>query len=288
MDGSQASMDSAKYLSQINDPDQMDVTVLTVIGLPKMTLANAESNSVAQYTAQCRSANEKTFEWTRMVFKDCNAVLRHVSMQGHIGNCIVSAADTLRAELIVVGATGRSRHEHLSLGSVSEYVAMHAMGSVLVVRPNNHPNQNSDVTKIIVAYDDSSGAKAAIQRVGMIKWSPNTEIEVLAVAQLHVMHEMDSESIEYPVTEEETEAIESYADRVVEELRGRGIRAHAKIEQARHVGIQIAAEARASHADLVVVGAQGQSGIARTPLGSVAQYVVRHTIQPVWIVRDQN
>jgi nucleotide-binding universal stress UspA family protein len=287
VDGSKASFEAAKYLSQIQGPETMEITVLTVIGLPKISLANSASNELDQFVARSKQNDELVFTRVRECFAGGNASLRHVSIQGHIGHSIVSVAEDLNVELIVMGATGRSRHEHLVLGSVSEYVTANAPCSVLVVRPVPESNSHSQNVRITLAYDDSAASRAAAQRVGDIKWSADTEVEVLSVVPIHVVHPLDTEAIEVPRSEDELRNVEEYAAEAMRQLTNRGIRAHTKIVMARHVGIQIAAESRTNPTDLIVLGATGQTGMARPILGSVSQYVVRHAIQPVWIVRER-
>jgi nucleotide-binding universal stress UspA family protein len=48
--------------------------------------------------------------------------------------------------------------------------------------------------------------------------------------------------------------------------------------------LEILAEARVGHADLIVMGTHGRTGIARALLGSVAERVVRHADVPVLTV----
>jgi universal stress protein A len=47
---------------------------------------------------------------------------------------------------------------------------------------------------------------------------------------------------------------------------------------------EIVARAKATHADLIVMGTHGRSGLAHALLGSVAERVVRHTPCPILIV----
>ena len=47
---------------------------------------------------------------------------------------------------------------------------------------------------------------------------------------------------------------------------------------------EIVARANATHADLIVMGTHGRSGLAHALLGSVAERVVRHTSCPVLII----
>jgi nucleotide-binding universal stress UspA family protein len=59
---------------------------------------------------------------------------RTMSVDGHSGTAIVRVAEREGADLIVLGALGRSMVEEALVGSVSHYVVRHAPCPVLVVK----------------------------------------------------------------------------------------------------------------------------------------------------------
>lgn len=59
---------------------------------------------------------------------------RTMSVDGHSGTAIVRIAEREKADLIVLGALGRSMVEEALVGSVSHYVVRHASCPVLVVK----------------------------------------------------------------------------------------------------------------------------------------------------------
>lgn len=54
--------------------------------------------------------------------------------QGHAGDTILSKADEINADLIVMGSHGKSNIDRILIGSVSSFVVEHSRVSVLVVR----------------------------------------------------------------------------------------------------------------------------------------------------------
>jgi nucleotide-binding universal stress UspA family protein len=285
IDGSLASLAAAKYLRDLPHVEPLEITVLTVVGLPKSSLADSEQSAYAQFLADSKQSNEQSFADVSRLFEGSNATLHHLTKHGHIGNCIVTAAEEWDAQLIVMGARGISNADHLTLGSVSEYVTTHAIGSVLVVRPDGESKKTESGIRLTIAYDDSSPAKAAIQQFATFKWMKNSEVEVLTVVPIHSVQRDDSPTVEHANSPELLQECQDLAESAAAKLRSEGVRATAKVIEARHIGSQIVSLAKHRHSDLIVLGASGQSGVARALLGSVAQYVVRHSPQSVWIVR---
>jgi len=54
--------------------------------------------------------------------------------QGHAGDTIISKAEDVGADLIVMGSHGKSNIDRILIGSVSSFVVEHSKVSVLVVR----------------------------------------------------------------------------------------------------------------------------------------------------------
>ena len=53
---------------------------------------------------------------------------------GHAGSEVITLAETIKADLIVVGSHGRSQTDRLLIGSVSTFVVTHSKVSTMVVR----------------------------------------------------------------------------------------------------------------------------------------------------------
>ena len=53
---------------------------------------------------------------------------------GHAGSEVISLADKLKADLIIVGSHGKSQTDRLLIGSVSTFIVTHSRVSTMVVR----------------------------------------------------------------------------------------------------------------------------------------------------------
>jgi nucleotide-binding universal stress UspA family protein len=64
--------------------------------------------------------------------KDVTAIT-HMK-QGHAGSEVITLADNIKADLIVVGSHGKSQADRLLIGSVSTFVVTHSKVTTMVVR----------------------------------------------------------------------------------------------------------------------------------------------------------
>lgn len=68
-----------------------------------------------------------------------SAAAKGVSLTGHIksghaGSEVITLADNIKADVIIVGSHGKSQTDRLLIGSVSTFVVTHSTVSTLVVR----------------------------------------------------------------------------------------------------------------------------------------------------------
>jgi nucleotide-binding universal stress UspA family protein len=82
------------------------------------------------------------------------------ALLGAPGRSLVNRAD--RAELVVVGSRGRGGVASMLLGSVSLYVAAHAPCPVVVVPAGDQSRPDAAGGRVVVGYDGSAPADAAL------------------------------------------------------------------------------------------------------------------------------
>jgi len=141
---------------------------------------------------------------------------------------------------------------------------------------------------IVLALDDSRHSEAALDRVRVGTWPPGTRVIVLSVARpaTGTYAEFYSPGAPYveQVWEDRVRQHQVIADRGVEVLRAAGFDATARVGHG-DPRESIVDVARAEHADLVVVGSHGRTGLAKLVLGSTATHVVTHAPCDVLVVR---
>jgi nucleotide-binding universal stress UspA family protein len=143
--------------------------------------------------------------------------------------------------------------------------------------------------KILLAIDESRFSAAAIRMVIAQNRPGQTQIHVL-----HVVEPLESpyypELIQpYPasiadINRSRLKAGRTLASQISEKLRKAGFKVVSSVRSG-HVRSIVVDVARKWHADLIVVGSHGRTGMRRILLGSVSDYVARHAHCSVQIVR---
>lgn len=142
--------------------------------------------------------------------------------------------------------------------------------------------------RILVAVDESSCSEAAIEYVKRCRWPGGTHVTVISavqpVAAVYASVEVPASLAFEQVSDELYRSRRDFAARHERSLRERGLVADALVV-AGDPRTEIVDAARREHADLVVVGSHGRTGLERLVLGSVASFVVSHAPCSVLVVK---
>lgn len=205
---------------------------------------------------------------------------------GRIDAEIVSTAEELAADLIIVGSRGLGALKRALLGSVSDSVVRHAHCSVLVAR--DYRDEPSLPETILVAVDGFEESREAADRA--------MDIASAVDAGLHLVYVTPTiPSSVYPGS-----VIVEGTETVSEHLREQAQAVLAREEE--RLGSQggsvadvhlvmgkpdekIIGTAEDLDAGLLVIGSRGLGGVRRALLGSVSASVVRHAHCPVLVSR---
>jgi nucleotide-binding universal stress UspA family protein len=205
---------------------------------------------------------------------------------GRPASVIVTAAERLGVELIVLGSRGRGPLTSMLLGSVSAEVVGAAPCAVLVVRRFlDGP--------VLVATDGSRSADAAISYLVGHRLFLDRSVDVLTVAP-RPPRAPDAETgdaapvtggAEVPARWRDWAAAEDVATLAAARLRRAGYQARSTLAVGDPAHRII--EAATDHGSgLIVTGSRGLTGLRRLMLGSVARNVLLHTPTSVLVVHE--
>lgn len=282
-DGSAYAEEAAKFLAHLPHAGTLDISVLTVINIPHVDTASADDRWRPDCMRRETAAAETTFEQVAEMFEGADAAIKHVTREGYRGETIVDEAVKSNADLIVMGARGRSSISRMLLGSTSDYVATHAPCSVLVIRPTGIQSETHPRLRVALAYDETGPSQAAIEEFSEFEWGPQTEMHVISVVSY--VSEFLNESVIDPA--DVRQHTETALRRAAAQLHDVAPNVHSHLIECDHIGDGIAQYAQDQDCDLVVMGHTSRSRLGEFLLGSVSKYVLRHAPCSVWITRNR-
>ena len=140
--------------------------------------------------------------------------------------------------------------------------------------------------KILIAVDDSPIATEVAKAVIMEFPADRAEVRVLHVVQPISTVAIPQMAAGYaPELENQKGAAHELVERIASQLRSAGFKVEAAVVEIGDTRERIVDLASLWGADLIVMGSHGRTGLKRLLLGSVAEFVVRHSSCSVQIVR---
>jgi nucleotide-binding universal stress UspA family protein len=241
----------------------------------RVATAIADANVLAQ-TAVSR-LREKFPQWTITTQGAADspawAIIKHA--EGLYGQ-------SKPADLIVLGAAGRSSIGRALFGSVALKVLHNARRSVRIGRMSSSKRPLEPV-HLVVGVDRSDDSTAAVRAICARKWPPKTECRVVTVFDTQLFTAMVG--IDPIFVSSHDNWPQRYADQAAELLRNAGLAATAMVREG-PVAPCLIHEAEAFGADCIFVGARGLRRTERFLLGSVSASVAMHAPCTVEVIRS--
>lgn len=196
---------------------------------------------------------------------------------------ILAKAEAAQADLVVVGSQGRSAVGRLFLGSISQKVLTEASCSVRVAR--GRVEVDPSPARIVVGFDASAGADAAVKAVTDRSWPVGTKVRLVAVTDIRYAGQVGL----MPAMgfSDNGDWLRELAAGATDALRSAGLETEfvSEIGNPKSVITEIA---EAWHADSIFVGANRRGGsIERFLLGSVSAAIAARAHCSVEVVRTQ-
>jgi nucleotide-binding universal stress UspA family protein len=302
-DGSPIADAALDDLKSAGLPSKAEAIVMAVaeVWLPPENIeenAVAENEYIEQITEMHRQKNKKAVAEVEAFARHARERLLknfpdwEISALGTYGSPaweIITKANEIKADLIIVGSHGRSAVGRLFLGSISQKVLTEADCSVRVAR--GKIEVDSFPSRVVIGYDGSPGANAAVESVAARNWREQSEFCLLAVAD-----PITPSAIAFIVppiatwieeaNQGEQEWIEKIAANALQKLHDAGLKATLEI-QAGNPKNALVEKAESWHADSIFVGAnQFGSRVERFLLGSVSAAVATRAHCSVEVVRS--
>jgi len=180
---------------------------------------------------------------------------------------IVAAAEEIRADVIILGRSGRTALARLLMGSVTARVIGYSPVDVLVIPPE----ASLGFARLLVASDGSSYSEAA--------WK----------AALTLAKRGESRLFAVSAAREEGEIIEAQGiiHRLLEAANQEGIPLQGISPQGQQPDDAIVQVALRNEVNLIIMGSHGRTGLPRLLMGSVTERVIGQAPCPVLVVKKR-
>ena len=198
---------------------------------------------------------------------------------------ITRAAD--KGTLITMATHGRSGVKRWLLGSITEKILRGSNNHLLVVRANEEAKTEKKATldSVMVPLDGSEQAETALPIVMELAKAMDLKVILLQAYGANIPYSEDYVAeLDELEAESEKEAI-SYLDSKVRQLKSEGLVDVFPLASQGEAAETIIELARGAPNSLIAMCTHGRSGVNSWVLGSITEKVVRHSGNPVLVVR---
>jgi len=200
---------------------------------------------------------------------------------------ILNRADSWPANLIVTGSHGMSATARILIGSVSRKILSHASCSVRIARGSGAKHAGP---RLIVGFDGSSDAEAAIREVASRDWPDGTQVRLITVVDDTIRTAIAARILKLDAwfeggqTDDHHIWLSKMTEGAAERLRRVRLDATCLLSEGEPKRVLLD-EAQQWQADSIFLGATGLRGLQRLLLGSVSSSVATAASCTVEVVR---
>ncbi len=211
--------------------------------------------------------------------------------KGKAEQVIIETAAADKGTLITMATHGRSGINRWLLGSIAEKVLRGATNPLLLVRATDEAKADRVATlkSIVVPLDGSELAESVLATVAELAKTLKLEVVLFRAYSIPYSAYSSAEGY-YAVDYEELlkamreEAVD-YLEKKTEAVKKLGIDKVSCVAKEGFAADEIISLSRKSPDNLIAMCTHGRSGVKRWVLGSVTETVVRHSADPVLVIR---
>ena len=276
IDGSDNTYEAVRAMKYLSRADE--VTLVHVLDFPKpRMMSEAARDLYAGLELAMTEDGERLIERIRKLLPlDCGPVTNRL-VAGSPPNLIMATAESVRADLIVMGARGLGPVKERLFGSISHRVLTGTPCAKLIVAA---PIQS--MNRVLLPLQGQADAEAAIDFLKIKPFRGPVEIMLLTV------HPATRQS--WPVSntaaeQPETRALQSaqhFIDDVIDRIQAVGYQARGTAALGSPAEA-IFEQAEKVRPDLILMGSHRRSGLTRFVLGSVSHAVLHQARHPVLV-----
>ena len=209
---------------------------------------------------------------------------------GRAEDVIVERAAADKNTLITMATHGRSGLNRWLLGSIAEKVLRGAGNPLLLLRAREEERTHDQarINSVAVPLDGSELAESVLPTV--IDLARRLDLEIILFRAYNIPYYSYSGADAYAINLDELLAeakqdVSEYLDKKATEIKKSGIEKVSYVVREGFTADEIISFAKTKPATLIAMCTHGRSGVKRWVLGSITETVVRHSDDPILVVR---
>ncbi len=210
--------------------------------------------------------------------------------KGRAEDTIIAKGEADAGLLITMATHGRSGLNRFLLGSVAEKVLRGSANPLLLIRAAEGAKGEGEarLSSIVVPLDGSELAEGVLS--GVATMAKTLDLEVLLFRAYQIPYNAYTGDDGYTVNYDELLATvrnesNEYVEKKVAQLKKLGVAKVSALTKEGFAGDEIIALGSKTPDNLIAMCSHGRSGVRRFVLGSVTETVVRHSGDPVLVLR---
>jgi nucleotide-binding universal stress UspA family protein len=291
LDGSKTAEQVLPYARFFTDRFKKPVELIAIVNIAEMMAYVSPDRAVYLYD-MIHKGERRNEAYLRKIADTFHDVSIDCAIErGRAEDVITSKAEADTGMLITMATHGRSGVDRWLLGSVTEKVLRGTANPLLVIRAkeNSTFERDASLKSILVPLDGSTLAESVLPMVaGLAK---KLALPVILFRSYYLPYNVEvSNSGRYAVNVQQLVADASneardYLERKAAEIKKLGVESISCITREGLDADEIIKMARETPECLIAMCSHGRSGVKRWVLGSVTEKVVRHSDNPVLVLR---
>lgn len=288
LDGSQRSEHILPYARSLAKALKIPVELLHAIDLD--ALMPAVIAQQGRYQEIMAAEQKNNSDYLKKIAGSFSGTAVDCSLEiGRAAELIVDHAAAQAGTLIAMTTHGRSGVKRWLLGSVAEKVLHAATNHVLLARATEESKriETASLKRIVVPLDGSKLAELALPQAAELARTLALEIVLVRAFNLPApVYNADEYMVNLAeLLEQVRNEAQAYVEEKTRDLQAQGVKKVSATTVEGFAADKIIDAARKNPGSLIAMSTHGRGGVGRWVLGSVTQRVVRHSDDPVLIVR---
>ena len=289
LDGSKTAEKVLPYARFLAEALKLPIELLAVVDIAEMAahISAERARHLDTMIEDSARSSEQYLKRVAGMFPGANT--KCTVEKGKAEQAIIETAAVDKGALVTMATHGRSGINRWLLGSVAEKVLRGGTNPLLLVRATEEAKAEATLKSIVVPLDGSELAESVLPTVAELAKTLKLAVVLFRAYNIPISAYASGEGY-YAVNYEELltamreEAVD-YLEKRTEAVKKLGIANVSYVAQEGFAADEIISLARKSQDNLIAMCTHGRSGVKRWMLGSITETVVRHSSDPVLVIR---